>query len=207
MKNYHSPLHPGLIYHIYNQVVGKELLFRFDENYRFFLSKYELHLKELCQTYCYNLLPNHFHFVIKINSFNHCIQLFEKVKKRTFDPKLHDLSDFLMERFSNLCNSYTKSYNKVYKRKGALFIDFMKRIEVTNQQDLMTLINFIHFNAKYHRCSKKPLSWNWCSFRDLVTNNNMLINVGEVLNFFGGIDNFKLAHGEMVKPKAEFEFL
>jgi hypothetical protein len=37
----------------------------------------------------------------------------------------------LMERFANLCNSYTKSYNKVYERKGALFIDYLKRQKLT----------------------------------------------------------------------------
>jgi hypothetical protein len=48
---------------------------------------------------------------------------FEKVKDMSFDPSHHNLPAFLMERFSNFCNSYTKSYNKFYDRKGALFLE------------------------------------------------------------------------------------
>ncbi len=32
-----------------------------------------------------------------------------------------------MERFSNFLNSYTKSFNKANNRKGALFMDYLKR--------------------------------------------------------------------------------
>jgi hypothetical protein len=57
------------------------------------------------------------------------------------------MPDFLMERFSNVCNSYTKTYNNLFKRKGALFIDYLKRYEVTDKNSLINLINYIHFNA------------------------------------------------------------
>src|SRR5206468_12042072 len=107
MNKYHIALHPGCLYHIYNQAVGSELLFRDEENFKFFLAKYSLHVSAICDTYCYNLMPDHFHFIIRIRSKDDCIIHFEKVKQRKFNEAIDDISDFLMERFSNLCNSYT----------------------------------------------------------------------------------------------------
>jgi REP-associated tyrosine transposase len=127
MSKYHIALEPGKRYHLFNHSIGDDLLFRKDENFGFFLEKYALHTEAICETFSYTLMPNHFHFAIRIRSIQECTTQFEKVKKTPFNSLKHNLSDFLLERFSNLCNSYTKSYNKVFDRKGALFIDYLKR--------------------------------------------------------------------------------
>src|SRR5678809_641805 len=134
MGKYHIPLEPAGCYHLFNHSVGVELLFRNDDNFQFFLKKYSLHADSICDTFSYILMPNHFHFVVKIKSKEECKVQFEKIKGSPFDSQKHSLSDFLMERFSNLCNSYSKSYNKVYERKGALFIDYLKRVEIDNDK-------------------------------------------------------------------------
>jgi putative transposase len=54
------------VYHVYNRTNNKELLFREEDNYYFFLKKYHQYLGPFVYTYCYNLLPNHFHLVIRI---------------------------------------------------------------------------------------------------------------------------------------------
>src|SRR5258708_38514222 len=111
MSKYHIPLEPGKYYHLFNHAVGDELLFRNDENFGFFLKKYALRTEAICETFSYTLMPNHFHFAVKIKSIEECKAHFKKVKKLPFDSLIHNLYDFLMERFSNLFNSYTKSYN------------------------------------------------------------------------------------------------
>ena len=59
-------LKPNISYHIFNHANGFENVFREDENFRFFLEKYRLFISPIAETYAYCLLPNHFHFVIRI---------------------------------------------------------------------------------------------------------------------------------------------
>src|ERR1044071_3027779 len=98
MGKYHISLEPEKCYHIYNQVVGSEILFRNDEQFQKFLSKYTRHTSPVCDTYCYNVLPDHFHFIIKIKPEKQCIEYFEPIKEISFDAAIHNISDFLMER-------------------------------------------------------------------------------------------------------------
>lgn len=207
MSKYHIPLEPGKCYHLFNHAIGDDLLFRNDENFMFFLKKYAYHTTPICDTFSYALMPNHFHFAVKIKSIDICIAYFEKIKQTEFDSTKYKLADFLMERFSNLCNSYTKSYNKVYNRKGALFIDYMKRAEVDNDAYFCNLVNYIHFNAVFHGFCKNPLDWNWTSLHAFLAEKKTGIKKEDVLGIFGGTDKFLLAHAKMIKPLPEYEFI
>ena len=60
------PLLPGRMYHLYNHANGEESLFREDDNYRYFLHKYVEHISPIAETYAYCLMPNHFHFFVRI---------------------------------------------------------------------------------------------------------------------------------------------
>jgi len=206
MSKYHIPLEHGRFYHLFNQAVGDEVLFKNAENFGFFLKKYALHTDAICDTYAYSLLPNHFHFAIKIKSFEECKIYFEKIKQVPFNCSRHDLADFLMERFSNLCNSYSKAYNKVFERQGALFIDYLKRSEVISEDYLRNLINYIHFNAVYHGLCKTPSDWKWSSLQTFITEKRSKIKRMETLKMFGGLKQFKSAHVKMVRPLPEYEF-
>ena len=206
MSKYHIPLNPDSLYHLFNHAVGDERLFRNHENFGFFLKKYALHTYGICDTYAYNLLPNHFHFAVKIKSFEECKTHFEKIKQVCFNCSSHDLPDFVMERFSNLCNSYTKAYNKVFERQGALFIDYLKRSEVMNEDCFRNLVNYIHFNAVHHGFCKNPLDWKWSSLHAFLTGKRSRIKRAETLNMFGGLEQFRAAHAKMVRPLPEYEF-
>ncbi len=207
MEKYHIPLQPGRYYHLFNHSVGDELLFKTADNFQFFLKKYILHTGNICDTFGYTLMPNHFHFAVKIKSKEECEVQFKKIKDFPFDSQKHSLSDFLMERFGNLCNSYTKSYNKVYERKGGLFIDYLKRAEIDNDKYFCNLINYIHFNAVHHGFCKKPLDWKWTSLHTFLANKKTRIKIAEVLEKFGSIDKFKIAHVKMVAPLPVYEFI
>jgi len=127
MSNYHQALLPGETYHLFSRAIGEERLFLSEEHYHFFLRKIKQHTAAVCDVYCYALLPNHFHLLVGIKENEAIAQHFKEVKKRAFEIAKDDLPDFIMERFSNCLNSYTKSFNKVNGRKGALFVDYMKR--------------------------------------------------------------------------------
>jgi REP element-mobilizing transposase RayT len=206
MSKYHIPLHPDKFYHLFNHAIGEELLFRQDKNFSFFLKKYAVHANPICDTYAYNLLPNHFHFAVKIKSFDECKTHFEKIKQVRFNSWIHDMPDFLMERFSNLCNGYTKAYNKFFGRRGALFIDYLKRSVVMNDTYLCNLINYIHFNAVHHGFCKDPLHWKWSSLHTFLAVGRTALKRKETLQMFGSLESFKIAHSRMVRPLPEYEF-
>jgi hypothetical protein len=66
MKNYTPPLECGKYYHIFNHAVGADHLFRNNENDLFFLKKYAQYISPIADTFAYCLMPNHFHFAVRI---------------------------------------------------------------------------------------------------------------------------------------------
>lgn len=76
MRDKYPELEPGNYYHIYNRANGSERLFLSDDNYRFFLKKYLQHIEPIVNTYCYCLMPNHFHLLVKVKSEDELIRFF-----------------------------------------------------------------------------------------------------------------------------------
>ncbi len=60
------PIEHGKYYHIYNRGINKTLLFYEESNYYEFLELYEKYVLAIADTYCWCLLPNHFHFLVRI---------------------------------------------------------------------------------------------------------------------------------------------
>mgnify|MGYP003460667827 CR=1 FL=1 len=101
MPDYHLPLLPGEKYHVFSRAVGNEKLFLNANNYSFFLSRYIRHISPVADTYCYCLLPNHFHCMVKIKEQAQLERHFHEVKyDKPLLPEL--LPEFVMERFSNM---------------------------------------------------------------------------------------------------------
>ena len=169
MPDYHIPLIPDKAYHIFSRAMGKEKLFLEEENYKFFLRQFSIRISPVANTFAYNLLPNHFHFMIRIKNIDTINEEFLKVKKNTkFEMDL--APEFVMERFGNLLNSYTKSFNKKYSRTGGLFIDIMRRVEVKNDRQFGATIFYIHKNTVHHGYCEKISEWRWPSYQSIISN-------------------------------------
>lgn len=138
MPDYHQPLMPGETYHLFSRAVGNEKLFLNDENFRYFLARLQYHISPVGELYSYSLLPNHFHLVVRIKQAEDVVAYYEAVKRKPYHLLDTDLSDFIMERFSNWLNGYTKAFNKMYNRKGALFMDYLKRSHAKDAADLVS---------------------------------------------------------------------
>ncbi len=52
----------------YYHANGKEDLFLNDDNHHFFLKRYANFINPIADTFAYCLMPNHFHFAIRIKS-------------------------------------------------------------------------------------------------------------------------------------------
>lgn len=135
-------------YHIFNRAVGNELLFRSEENYRFFLEKYRTFLAESVETISYCLLPNHFHFFVRVNDETN-----------------------ISTQWKRLFQSYALAYNKAYKRTGTLFERPFKRKEVNQNEHISRLVRYIHQNPQKHGYINDFKDWKWSSFNEVYGQN------------------------------------
>ena len=62
------PLEYGYYYHIYNRGTNGENIFRENRNYAHFLKLWGQHIEPIAGTYCFCLLRNHFHFLVRIKT-------------------------------------------------------------------------------------------------------------------------------------------
>jgi REP element-mobilizing transposase RayT len=137
MQNKIEPLEPNAYYHIYNRANGNENIFASEENYRLFLKKYHEYILPIADTFCYCLMPNHFHFLIRMK---------DEAEIELALTGFKTLSGLAAKRFSNLFNAYAQAFNKQEKRKGGLFMRPFKRKRIENTQYLYKLVHYIHFN-------------------------------------------------------------
>jgi REP element-mobilizing transposase RayT len=200
MPDYHIPLLPGSVYHLVTRAVGSEKLFRSDNNYGFLLQRYQKHIQPVAETFAWCLLPNHLHLMVRIRPIEILELHFKEVKKnKPFHPEI--LPDFVMERFSNWLNSYTKSFNKMYSRKGSLFIDYLRRKEVKDDNQFRATVFYIHKNPVHHEYCKKISDWKWSSFSSLLSQKPTNLLRNEVIDTFDGEQGFIAYHNQPIYPK------
>ena len=210
MQDKQVQLEPEGMYHIYNRANGHEQLFLHAENYRFFLEKYQHYISPIAQTYCYCLMPNHFHFIVKIRSEEELLG-FSKATRTTTLPKFQtleelkgneelkeqNLSKAISKQFSKLFSSYTQAFNKVNHRKGSLFMKNFNRKKISDSNYLLKLIHYIHHNPVEARLVTTPKDWKYSSYAAFISNEPTQLERAEVLALFNDRDNFIYCHQEL----------
>ena len=193
------------MYHIYNRANGSERLFVSDENYLFFLRQYLKYIVPIIETWCYCLMPNHFHFLLKIRSEEEIEKIIEDWRYKSsitlqgFETleglaKQEAISKFLTQQFSHLFNAYAQSFNKEHSRRGSLFMHPYKRKQVTDVKYLIKLIHYIHYNPVEAGLSGKPEDWKFSSYQAIISDKPTMINRKEVITFFDDRENFMHCH-------------
>ncbi len=134
---------PEEYYHIYNRGNSKQIIFKDDQDYRYFthllfIANSEKHIPSIKRTkdvfsydrgnqvlsigaYC--LMPNHFHLLIKAKNGQGVSNFMQKVS-----------------------TGYAMYFNKKYKRTGALFEGKFKAQHVGNDTYFQYLFSYIHLN-------------------------------------------------------------
>ncbi|MFT3949250.1 MAG: hypothetical protein QM763_19960 [Agriterribacter sp.] len=192
MPDYHIPLLPGEKYHILSRAVGKEQLFLNEENYRFFLERYKKYISPVADTFCYCLLPNHFHFLVRIKEAPAILSFLEK------QITVEQLPGIISWQFSKLLNSYAKAYNKTNSRKGALFTDYLRRVAIEKDEQFGATVFYIHKNPVHHGYCNVMEDWKWSSHNAMFTQKPTMLLRNEVLDWFGGIKGFSNYHNQPV---------
>lgn len=136
--------------------------------------------------YAYCLLPNHFHLLLRFKDIN------ENEHKSFMKP------------FSSLLNAYAKASNKRYNRRGALFLDFLKRKKVNDEKYLTKLIHYIHNNPVNHGYVNNVNDWKYSSYSS-YTNLSKPSNLErtEVMRYFDTREDFINCHFSNV----EYDFM
>jgi REP element-mobilizing transposase RayT len=187
MGNKREPFEPEVIYHVYNHGNGDELIFREPENYRFFLKRFRDYIHPIGKIYAYCLLPNHFHFLLRIREKDSINNYFKEIY-----PDLNHLvltneqtSNLLLRRFKNFLISYSKPFNSMYERRGSLFLDNLERKSVRHDEYFTNMVRYIHFNPVLHGFVDMPSQWKFSSFISFYSNKRSSIHREDIFEWFG----------------------
>lgn len=182
-----TPILFGGIYHLYNHANGGLNLFRNEENYKYFLTRYIKYVHPIVDTLAYCLMPNHFHFLIKVKEQDEISEIVN------MNPdKLNSL--IISNSIKNWLISYTQAYNKVYNNRGNLYHQKIRRKEINNELHLLSLIAYINLNPIHHKFVINPEDWEFSSYNALISEKKTMINRNLVLELFDGKENFRFYH-------------
>jgi REP element-mobilizing transposase RayT len=194
------PLKPESTYHIWTHANGSENLFRCEDNYHYFLKKYQHHILPIVDTFAYCLMPNHLHLMVRVKREN---EVLEFVKKKKKDPTLQGfetlggLPKVISLQFSHLFNGYTQAYNKKYSRKGSLFMPNFNRKLIDSDEYFVRLIAYIHNNPIHHGFTKNLNDWPFSSWNAYLLDKFTDIKKEVALQWFGDMKNFKAVHQQI----------
>jgi len=176
-KNYYSPFYKDKLYHIFNSSTDGRNIFLRDGNYYFFLRQYIKHTGNLVDTLAYCLLPDHLHFLIRVN-----------------DP---ELANAYLNKFFT---AYSNSFNEHERQEGKLcFQQKFKRKLIENMDHLTAAIYFIHVNPVHHGITESVMNYKFSSYRILLGEGSTKLNRNEILEWFCGKRNFINYHRDINK--------
>lgn len=170
------PLEQGKYYHVYNRGNNKEKLFYNAADYYLFMRKYQLYLGPHVQTFAYCLLPNHFHFLIRI-------------KESQNGNNIN-----VANQFRKLFICYAKRINTIQGRKGCLLTRNYRRVEIHDEKYLRNVLRYIHFNPVKHGYCQSISGYIYSSFHDIYYNRNPYIDRAVVMHWFNGWQEFMEFH-------------
>ena len=120
----------------------------------------ETNRKKLVEIFCYCLMPNHFHFLLKQVSKN-------------------GISIFT----ANFTNSYTRYFNSKNERIGPLFQGTFKAVRIESDEQLIHVSRYIHLNPVASFLIKQEVLENyaWSSYPDYLNSSPSQIIVKDTV--------------------------
>jgi len=180
-------------YHVYNR--SNQTVFKTQDNYNYFLKKFKQHILPYVDVLAWCLMPNHFHFMIVVK---------EEGVKYVEDKHLPN-TQVLSKKFGTFLSSFTKAYNKMYKKRGQLWAHNTKakQLNYTNNNYPITCFRYIHENPKDAGLVRKLIDWEYSSFKDLLgVRKGTIVNKELVYEYFN-IDEEYFRNWVEVKIKDE----
>jgi hypothetical protein len=132
----------------------------------------------------YSLNANHFHFLVRVRHFNEA-QLGGKSE--------HEL---VASRLKMLFRTYALAFNRNHGRTGSLFDGPYKRVLVEDSRNLSYLVQYIHVNPEKNKLVLDFRTWDWSSYKFILSPRKSMVDRKFVLEWFGGIKEFVLFHSK-----------
>ena len=195
---------PNGYFHVFNRTNNKERLFKDDRDKVFFLRKLRDYITPVCHIYCYCLLYNHFHLLIRIRSKSELLQYVTNKPKRELVARQKNwlarsesertYGELAVIQFNRLFNSYAKAFNKSWNRSGNLFNRPFKRKAVRDERHLVYLVYYIQANSSKHGGGADFINYPWSSYRIHLSGQSSFLASTELLQWFGGIPAYEKYH-------------
>ncbi|MEO6253353.1 MAG: hypothetical protein ABIO79_08620 [Ferruginibacter sp.] len=207
-EKYKAPFYPGAFYHIVCKSIDGVPLFTAEKDYLVFKERFKQFTADFFEVWSYNLIPNHTHHIVKVIPTEVIIQVISSlpVQQQTkamalfiADSKNDIVFDEMIERQMNsFLVSYANYCNNKRNRKGGIFQKPFKRIRIEDDAHLQQAIIYTNANAQKHNLVTDFKKYPHSSYTGTVTGNNIFIMIKNVLDFFGGLDNFINIHKNQV---------
>jgi hypothetical protein len=197
-EHYYTRFESDGIYHVYNRTVDRKPMFTSDENCAYFIRQFDKYLSDYIKIYAYNLLGNHFHFMIKVNVFPD-LATFKKGSNLELSNQQKTTHEIVSHQFKKFFQSYAMAFNKEQNRIGTLFQTPFKRVRVENENYLRELACYINTNAQKHNLVENFKDWKWSSYNNTISNKKTKLVKEELISYFNDIDNFIHCHLEYSK--------
>ena len=187
----------GNYYHVYNRGINGENLFINPDNYQYFLRLYDKYIHPVSETFAWCLMPNHFHFLLRIKEVEELGSNPDRVLNpvrvagNIKPPHLY---------FSHLFNSYIQAFNKYSSRHGNLFERPFKRIQVKNEIYFKQLILYIHNNPVKHEFAASPNDYPWSSYNEIISFKPTKLSRERIIGYFNDRAHFISCHRDIHEP-------
>ena len=197
--NHSADFFEGSTYHVYGRTNNKEVLFKSDENRQFFLRQYSKYLQPFVDTFCWSLLPNYFHFLIRVKKRKEIVDFLAE-KEKLLKCEQHYLdenccADELIEfEWRRFLTSYSMAFNRQYKRTGNLFNRPFRRVLIDTDAYFTQAVIYIHANAARHKLCKDFRDHNWTSWHSVISDKPTQLCRSELVELFGGLERLKHQH-------------
>lgn len=163
-----------------------------ERNYHYFLKLYAQYIHPIADTCAYCLLPNHFHFLLRVKTDEERMPggLRQSV---TNTERLAQSLKPASRHFNNKFIAYTKAINKAYNHTGSMFESPFRRKLVESESYFITLVLYIHRNPYHHQIADFR-DWPWSSYRAILSDSPTRVQRDWLLETFGGWEAFVRAH-------------
>ncbi len=196
----------GGVYHIYNRTAKGRSLFSSESDYVSFLERYRKYFHRYFVTFAYCLVPNHFHFLVRVKEPDEIDVSTEKtIAARKYLSGECNINFFLEHQLARMFSGIAIKKNNVENKKGPLFDEATKRVLLKTEGRLVYQLCYIHHNVIHHHLGKHYKDWKYSSYLAYLNGKSSWLSTHIILEMLGGVDvfidlhnNFKLERKEML---------